>query len=391
MIEPGDDMDELFQRAGIDYPLKSPEGDFDAIATRLLQAPAYPVSVKSKNKKVIITVSILIIVMLAGLLTELTIVNRDTNKSSNFSINAENYSVKERKNKRKQIQEVDKLIQPDISQATVIADTRKTMSESKRLSNTEDYGTIEERFAEFGENEIDPLSIIHLSTAIFPSNVLSKSSLALPDYQPINLVPKIQKRASIYAGFAAGPQLNEVKRQGMKKTGIDLGIITGYQFSRKLSVETGLFFSHKTYFSEGKYFQMKKADPAMPSGMEVVSLEGSSSVLEVPLKLKYDLFQERKSNMFSAVGLSSYILTKEKNNYLAMMNGSPQQMTGRYKTASRYLAAAVNLSAGYEFTPANQNTIRIEPYIQIPIRGIGVGSIPVTSVGIHIGVIWNHK
>ena len=177
----------------------------------------------------------------------------------------------------------------------------------------------------------------------------------------------------------------------MKKVSIDLGIVTGYQFTRSLSIETGLFFSHKTYFSDGKYFQMKSGDPAMPSGMEVLSLEGSSSVLEVPLKLKYNFSQKRKSDLFSSIGVSSYIMTKEKNNYHAMMNGAPQQMTGSYKNRNRYVAAAVNLSAGYEYKPGYKNTIRIEPYIQIPIRGIGVGSIPITSAGVHIGVIWNNK
>jgi hypothetical protein len=131
---------------------------------------------------------------------------------------------------------------------------------------------------------------------------------------------------------------------------------------------------------------MDKISSAMPQQMKVLSIEGNSTVIEVPLSLKYDLFNKNKTAVFSSLGLSSYFLINEKNNYHTMMNGTQENITGSYKNSSRYLAAAVNISVGVENSiGSNNKKIRIEPYVQIPLKGIGVGTLPVMSAGLHVG------
>ena len=62
-----------------------------------------------------------------------------------------------------------------------------------------------------------------------------------------------------------------------------------------------------------------------------------------------------------------------------------QNITSTYKQANRYFAAAIDLSIGYEFNIQKNRSLRMEPYLQIPLKGIGVGIMPVTSTGLHIG------
>jgi hypothetical protein len=195
-----------------------------------------------------------------------------------------------------------------------------------------------------------------------------------------------KNKHGLYAGVVLGPALNEVKSQGLKKMGFDIGIIAGYQLNGKLSIETGLLFAKKYYFSDGKYFNPGKTNASMPASMKVLSLEGSSAVIEVPVKLKYDVLQINKVNLFTSAGVSSYLLTKEKNKYRALLNGTEQNITSTYKKGSRYFAAAVDLSVGYERKIGKFTSIRIEPYLQIPLKGIGVGAMPVMSSGLHLGI-----
>ncbi len=49
-----------------------------------------------------------------------------------------------------------------------------------------------------------------------------------------------------------------------------------------------------------------------------------------------------------------------------------------------YLAGALNVSAGYTFRLQKKSDIRIEPYVQIPFKGTGVGSMRVMTTGIHL-------
>jgi hypothetical protein len=78
-------------------------------------------------------------------------------------------------------------------------------------------------------------------------------------------------------------------------------------------------------------------------------------------------------------------MTKEKNNYLALVNGNKQNITSTYSKSNRYLAAVIDFSVGYEFNIQKNKALRIEPYLQFPLKGIGVGTMPVMSTGLHIG------
>ncbi|HJS55404.1 MAG TPA: hypothetical protein VJ765_12700, partial [Chitinophagaceae bacterium] len=79
-------------------------------------------------------------------------------------------------------------------------------------------------------------------------------------------------------------------------------------------------------------------------------------------------------------------ITYEKNNYLVEMSGVQQTMNGAYKNKSRSLAATFDISAGYEHKIGKSNYFRIEPYIQFPLKGMGVGSMQMISTGLRIGV-----
>ena len=123
----------------------------------------------------------------------------------------------------------------------------------------------------------------------------------------------------------------------------------------------------------------------MPAGMQVISLNSKSTVVEIPVNIKYNFLKKNKRNFFGTAGLSTYILTKESNNYRAIINGSQQKLTGNYSNNGNYYNAAVNISAGYEYK-TKKAIIRLEPYIQVPLKGIGVGSMPVLSTGVHVGI-----
>ena len=196
----------------------------------------------------------------------------------------------------------------------------------------------------------------------------------------------MKRQRGIYFGFVAGPSFNQVKNQGLNKNGYDIGLIAGYQLNRKLSVESGLLFEKKYYFSDGKYFDMSKAGSGMPAGMQVLSLEGSCAIFEIPVKLKYDLAGNNHMRFFATTGISTYIVKNEYNKYRALISGTQQDITGNYNNTSKYFAAAVHLSAGYQRKIGKSVNLRIEPYLQIPLRGLGVGSLPILSTGIHMGI-----
>jgi hypothetical protein len=200
-----------------------------------------------------------------------------------------------------------------------------------------------------------------------------------------NVTDRVLKRG-FYYGLFLGPGYNTVKRQAINKAGFNIGLIGGYRLSNRVSVETGLSLSEKKYVTAGAHFSMEEIGPAMPPPMKLMDVRGTSQVIQIPVHFRYDIFQSKNHHFFSSAGLSSFVLTKESNEYHISKNGTEAMMYGTYKINKSYLAASIDLSVGYERNFGNNNNIRLQPYIQLPVKGIGVGDIQVLSTGFHIAI-----
>jgi len=234
------------------------------------------------------------------------------------------------------------------------------------------------------ETEQDLHPAIVSPILINPQQPALSVTVKTPQFNPQKISPA--KKRHIYLGLAFGPSLNQVKNQGLQKTGYDIGFIAGYQLTKRLAIETGITYAKKYYFSDGKYFNMSGAGSGMPSGMKILAVEGSSDVFEIPLKLKYDLKTRKDNHVYFSAGISTYILTGEYNKYKAFINGAAQNIKSKYGSNKNYAAAAINYSIGYEIKLGKTSQVRIEPYMQIPLKGVGIGSLPVTTAGLHLGI-----
>ena len=412
-------MDELFRKAAEHYPLKTGDSNWDDIAPALTGNPfATPVAGKqtpaNKNFKRLLP---LLFLLIAGGATTMFFLNNKKEKptySSGKVVQVENLLNEKTGNMVSTIQnkptgeinysksitanntihtvKINKLINPvlenivrngPISNSTINVDDiiNNPSTEIAVKNSNEKTEAVNETPPALiiTKNETSPAETKQTSNTLIEKE--NKTAVATT---PV-IKNKAQKQKGLYAGIIIGAGFSEVKNQGLTKPGLELGLRAGYQFNKTLAVETGFLFARKYYYSDGKYFNMNKVSPAMPAGMQVLSLNGSSAVFEIPVKLKYNILLKNNANFFSTAGLTSYIMTKEKNNYLALINGSKQNITSTYKQANRYFAAAIDLSVGYEFNIQKNKNLRIEPYLQIPLKGIGVGIMPVTSTGLHIG------
>ena len=190
----------------------------------------------------------------------------------------------------------------------------------------------------------------------------------------------------LYLGLAGGLDFSNVKSQAINKTGYNLGLLAGYRFNRRISVESGILWIRKEYYSDGKYFSMNKVGPSMPSNMKIMAVDGQFTLLEIPFKLKYDFALKTRSNLFISTGISSNICLKERNNYLTEMNGLQEYHIGLYKDVLYCPISLINISAGYEHGLGKSRTLRLEPYIKIPLKKVGMGSMPVFSTGINVSI-----
>jgi hypothetical protein len=123
----------------------------------------------------------------------------------------------------------------------------------------------------------------------------------------------------------------------------------------------------------------------MPGDVDLI--KGSFEMLEIPLNLRYDFSVTGSTLFFVSSGISSYVLTSENNNYYFH---PPFQFRDQCRSLSSpdksYLFSALNLSMGVETGLSNSLSLLIAPYVKIPVRGIGIGQVQMSTVGINFSL-----
>ena len=408
-------IDDLFRKAAADYPLKLNESQWDDIAPLVEQSQLNnAVAKKAISKKYTGLVLIFLSLLLAaGLITNTFKPFKQTNllspkaenKTNNPAIINEKADYTKIKITEKKQAQQKHYTGPSSLQPLTDYSARTLKRESIQKQTTGNK-TFENKSDQSPENIAININVLETNTIEknnslaedIKQETMAESTITEPGKDSAGKketqaamentsVKKISRRKTgMYLGAVAGPLFDEVKNQGLKKTGFSIGIIAGYQFNKHLSVETGLSYAKKPYFSTGQYFSMDKISNSMPAGMQILSLEGNNYVWEIPARIKFDFLHRAESNLFLSAGITSYIMTYEKNNYLVSMNGAQQTMISSYKNKSRSLAATLDISAGYEHKLGKSNYFRVEPYVQIPLKGMGVGSMPMISSGLRIGI-----
>lgn len=192
------------------------------------------------------------------------------------------------------------------------------------------------------------------------------------------------KQQFLYAGLLGGVDASTVKLQSIKGAGYSLGLLAGYRFSKRWSAEAGILWDEKKYYTDGKYFNTSKID--IPTGLQLQDLNGTCNMFDISVDAKYDLAIKRSGHFFVTGGFSSYLMKKEAYNYSAIYYGQWLTDYKSYSNATRDWFSIAQFSVGYEKQLGKKYNLRIEPYLKMPLQGVGIGSLPITSMGLNIGL-----
>lgn len=198
----------------------------------------------------------------------------------------------------------------------------------------------------------------------------------------------IKKSKRFYIGLYVAPDYTTVKYQPGNKVGFDFGGLVGYKVTKSLSVEAGVSVDKKYYTSDGKYYNNTnyKLQNWLQNKGTLLNISGYSNLTSFPLTLKYDFKPGREGNFFVAGGLISYIVHEENYRYQFDKNNIIYTADKSTKISTTNAFANISISAGYESALGNFCNFRIEPYYRVPVKGIGLGGLPITSMGLNIGL-----
>lgn len=184
--------------------------------------------------------------------------------------------------------------------------------------------------------------------------------------------------------FIFSPDISSIGIQNFTKPGTNFGILAEYQISRRWAVQAGVIQSQKFYKATADQYTTGWRWTVMPTG-----IDGQCKMLDVPINLRYNLFLRPRgagrapARWFASSGVTTYVMKNERYDYV-FANPNDPRIRYRYWEGStgQYRFSNLNLSVGYEQPIGRRLAWQVEPFVKMPLQGIGQFKVRLFSTGI---------
>ena len=176
--------------------------------------------------------------------------------------------------------------------------------------------------------------------------------------------------------LSVGADLSYVSVKNPGKINLLYGGGISYTIAKRFTIRTGFYATHKKYSATPDQYN----GPTYPN---LYNIESDCNVYEIPLNLSYNFWQRKKHNWFGSVGISSFLMKKEVYNYeYKTTAGQYYNYKRTVNDENKHYFSILDLSAGYQYNINDRFSIMAEPYLKLPLNGIGAGKIKLNSAGV---------
>lgn len=254
------------------------------------------------------------------------------------------------------------------SLSEVSPNAREAEEEPVQITDASSIGRVDRRPWVAFQNRLGAISF-----------VLPTKRPALPSGQPLretDVIPPKPSFARYGLSLGISPDISSVKLGQASGLGRKVSLQFEYFLFRKLSLVTGGILSYKTYAAPGEAYRPYpgywKKYP-LPD-----KINGQCRVLDIPLNLRYYAVSFDRSRLFISSGLSSYLMLREDYEYIYPYSSNYER---HERNANRHYFKVANISIGYERAWGKRGALQIEPFVKLPLAGVGFGNIRLATIG----------
>lgn len=186
---------------------------------------------------------------------------------------------------------------------------------------------------------------------------------------------------SFALNFSVGPDVSAIGINNVGKLKPVYGAGISYEINKRLTIRSGFYVERKVY-------DAKMPDYHPPAGFwnyypYLKYIDADCKVYEVPLIVNYNFGQTPKYQWFGSAGISSFFMKKEEYNYVSKSpSGQTSYNNYTINNKNQHYLSSIRLSVGYERKVKNNISILAEPYLALPLTGVGYGKVKLYSTGI---------
>lgn len=192
---------------------------------------------------------------------------------------------------------------------------------------------------------------------------------------------RLPQRPSYSFTFSAGPDFSSTSSLAGAQGSLNLGLLLNAGIKR-FTLSTGFRYGVKNYKAETYDYQLKN-----PSRAALISgIDASCNVLEIPLQASYTLSPRLSLN----AALSSYLMLKEKYRFVYRPESGLKDYVLEKNNENKSILGVTGFSLMYRFKPLkNGLELGIEPYVKLPLSGVGEGKVKLKSSGVTLNMTYD--
>ncbi|MEP6673909.1 MAG: hypothetical protein ABJA78_02095 [Ferruginibacter sp.] len=184
---------------------------------------------------------------------------------------------------------------------------------------------------------------------------------------------------------SAGSDLTYVNIGNLGKTSLLYGAGLSFDLAKKFRIGTGFYSSAKIYNAGPYQYHPSEYQPYLS---DLQTIDADCRVYEIPLTVSYLFAKHKKHNFYTSAGVSTLLMKKESYDYYYKTTAGQTYYKNRtIDNQNKHFFSELGLSVGYQYTPTPWLSLMAEPYLKLPLTGVGYGRIKLNSTGILTTVV----
>ncbi len=211
-----------------------------------------------------------------------------------------------------------------------------------------------------------------------------------PPTPPVTAKTPVKKSRRFANNFAitltGGIDLSYVRTKDPGKRAFVYGAGLSYTIGKHLRLGAGFYVTDKIYAADPTDYH-PPADfwTAYP---DLTKVDANCRVQEIPVSIAYHFGFRPKHSWFAGVGVSSILMKTEDYTYLYKLpNGQFRGRKWYYENENEHFLSTLTLSGGYQYKLNKRISFLAEPYLKLPLKGIGFGRIRLNSIGMAVTAV----
>lgn len=184
-------------------------------------------------------------------------------------------------------------------------------------------------------------------------------------------------------GLSVAPETASVGLNSQSKWGYSFGMLAEYRFAKRFSFNLQGVYAQKSYLAEKGSFHRAGG---WPHDLEPIETYGNCNMLEATLSLRTEILQRQCWNLVATTGISSWWMLHEAYDY---------EYEGHYPgliyywesdQTRTYWWSMAQVGIGGELKLSQKLSAQADLYMQIPLQGVGRGSVQLYSQGLSLSL-----